>query len=76
MPKLLRGGSTDSYTTYVLMGLVGFLVILAALMWSNQIQFATTQDLNVTASLLTVTAVLLMFYVLYLLTASKNCAPY
>jgi hypothetical protein len=46
-------------------------------MWGGQINFATTQDLQLTASLLTATAFLLMFYALYLTTsAAKVCAAF
>ena len=71
--KELRGGQiATGFTSVVLLAVVAFLVIMAAIMWGGLIHFATTQDLNLTASLLTTVAVLLMFYSLYLLTAAAG----
>ena len=72
MPKRLSGGYTDTTTISVFIGLIAFLVILAGLMWGGQINFATTQDLQLTASLITATAFLLMFYALYLTTSAAS----
>jgi hypothetical protein len=70
----LTGGDSqqENFNTTVFLGVIGILVIMAGLMWGGQIQFASSQDLNLTASILTTTAVLLMFYILYSLTVKAN----
>jgi len=60
------------FNTFVFIFVIGVLVVMAGLMWGGQIQFASSQDLNVTASVLTATAIILIFYILYSLTVAAN----
>ena len=61
-----------AFTTTVFIFVIGVLVVMASLMWGGQIHFASSQDLNVTASVLSATAVILIFYILYSLTVAAN----
>ena len=72
--KPLTGGDNgeQAFNTTIFLAIVGVLVLMAGLMWGGQINFASSQDLNITASVLTATAVLIMFYVLYSLTVRVN----
>jgi hypothetical protein len=66
------GNVSSSFNTTVFLGIAGILVIMAGLMWGGQIQFASSQDLNITASVLTGVAILVMFYVLYTVSAAAS----
>jgi len=71
----LRGGLVKSVPGSQILTLLFALVVvhlvLAALMWSNVIQFAANDTKIIVSTTLTVAGVILVVYMLYLATASS-----
>ena len=67
----IGGGSIQEREVYNIMVFVALIIglgILMALMWSNNIQFASDDQKNLVAGLITAVMIILIFYVLYLAT--------
>jgi hypothetical protein len=70
----LRGGMmhtlpTSQVISFVLLLLVVH-VVLASLMWTNTVTFASTEERNLVASAITIVAFFLVVYLLYVSTSS------
>ena len=61
----LRGGQTTNYQ-FVILALLVAHIVLASLMWSDAIQFATNDTKVVTATSISVIAVFLAVFAIYL----------
>lgn len=74
--RKLRGGALKSVSGSQVLSIVFVLLIahtvLAALVWADVIQFASTDAKVAVGTILTVIATLLAIYALFLATASEN----
>ena len=70
--RSLKGGMRENTNTSQVLGFAAIfmviLVALAALMWTNVIQFATSDAQVATATIITITGLLLLVYMMYLFT--------